>query len=84
LADHARSVRRAAVPVRFIAYPHGSLKYLEQKYGLEPYTPRHLGVLVKQGRFPKPIQISPRRNADTDQQLDQYAEGLIAQTDAAE
>jgi hypothetical protein len=64
--------------VRFV--PNGEDQaYLSEHYGLRPYTERHKRQLIKQNRYPKPVQISPGRLAFTTVQLDQYAQKLLSQ-----
>jgi hypothetical protein len=63
---------------RVHAFPHGSQTYLRDRYGFPPYSTRHLGKLVAQGRFPRPFEITPRRKANTEDELDRYAAGVLA------
>jgi hypothetical protein len=65
-------------PPRFVPYAEGQA-YLEEKFGLPPVSDRQQREWIKAKRFPAPIQISPGRKAFTDQQLDEYAENLLAQ-----
>ena len=60
-----------------------SQDWLKQNYGLKKYTDRHQRELIKQKRFPQPIEISPSRKAFTEQQLIDYAETLLAQAASA-
>ena len=48
-------------------------KYLYDKYGLPPISPRQKRSWILQGLYPQPVQISPGRLAFTDEQLDRYA-----------
>jgi hypothetical protein len=54
-------------------------KYLKEKHGLPSYSKRHQRLLITQGRFPPPIEMSVNRKAYTPEQLDRYAQGLLAQ-----
>jgi hypothetical protein len=66
-----------------IPFPKGSQEYLRATYGIEPYSDRHLRERVRAGKFPKPIEISPRRHANTKEQLDTLARALLAQAEPA-
>jgi hypothetical protein len=55
--------------------------WLKHNYGLKKYTDRHQRELIKQGRFPQPVEISPSRKAFTEDQLHSYAQGYAAQTE---
>jgi hypothetical protein len=63
---------------RLVPYPDEAQNYLAEKYGIRRYSARHLSLLVNQGRFPKPIEITPRRKALTISQLDQFGESVLA------
>lgn len=63
---------------RIFSYPRECQVYLEQKYGLKPYSDRHLKKKIVAGTFPEPFEISPRRKGLTDDQLDNYANEILA------
>jgi predicted DNA-binding transcriptional regulator AlpA len=42
-----------------------------------PFTPKHIRVLVKRGEFPKPIPLSPTRNAWDAQEIDSWVRTAI-------
>ena len=68
---------------QIVDYPQGGQEYLQQKYGIRPYSHRHLNLMVQQGRYPKPFEVSPRRKANTVEQLDRHAQAILARADAA-
>jgi hypothetical protein len=63
---------------RFVAYA-AAQNYLAEKYGLRPVTPHTQREWIRAGRFPAPIVLSPSRKVFTQDQLDGYAEALLAQ-----
>jgi prophage regulatory protein len=50
---------------------------LRDKKGI-PFCRDHLRLLVRAGRFPRPIQIGPRRIAWAENMIDEYLERLEA------
>ena len=62
---------------RLYPFPDASQKYLETTYGILPYSYRHLQVLIDRGTYPRPIQISPRRRASRQSDLDAYGRKLL-------
>jgi hypothetical protein len=56
---------------RFIPYAEGQ-RYLYEKYGLPPVSVRRLRDWITTGLFPTPVQVTPRRLAWTDEQLNRY------------
>src|SRR6516164_8940437 len=65
-----------------IPFPHEAQRYLREKYGIPPYSNRHVKLLVKQGRYPRPIEISPRRQANSQSQLDRYGLAFLEKINA--
>jgi hypothetical protein len=53
------------------------MKYLAEKYGHPEYSDTYAKTLVRQERFPPPVEISPRRWANTQSQLDRYGQAFI-------
>lgn len=68
--------------VRFVPLSQ-SQAYLERTWGLRPFTDRHFRHLIRIGKAPKPLQVSPGRKAHTNRQLDAYARALLAQAGEA-
>ena len=62
---------------RLYPFPDAAQEYLEQQYGLEPYSYRHLQVLIDKGIYPRPLRVSPRRQANRQKDLDAYAHKII-------
>jgi hypothetical protein len=71
------------VSKQIVDYPHGAQAYLHQTYGIRPYSHRHLNLMVQEGRFPRPFEVSPRRKGVTTEQLDRHAQAILAKADAA-
>jgi hypothetical protein len=65
------------VRTRLFPYPDEAQAYLQKKYGLEPFSGKHLDRKVENGTFPRPIVVSPRRRASRQDDLDTYAKTLI-------
>lgn len=63
---------------RIYAYPRECQEYLREEYGLPKYSDRHLKKKIDAGTFPPPFEISPRRKALTKDQLDNYANEILA------
>jgi hypothetical protein len=62
---------------RVVPYPDEAQAYLEKKYGLKPFSGKHLDRKVENGTFPRPIVVSPRRRVSRIDDLDTYAKTLI-------
>jgi prophage regulatory protein len=62
--------------LKFLTYPE--LKSLK---GIG-YTRRHLRDLVRDGRFPKPVELSEARIAWVEEEIDQWQAEKAAQRDA--
>jgi hypothetical protein len=56
-----------------------SQQYLFDNYGIPPVSDRRERDWIKQGIFPEKVPLSPGRKANTDAQLDEYAQRLLAQ-----
>ena len=63
---------------KLVSFPDGAQDYLRDKYGIRPYSGRHLNDLVKQKKFPAPIQVSARRRAILTDILDEHAARIIS------
>jgi hypothetical protein len=63
------------------AFPKESDEYLERRYNIRRYSHRHTIKLVRAGIYPEPFEISPRRKALTESQLDAYAQGILARAE---
>jgi hypothetical protein len=63
---------------KIYGYPRECQQYLQEEYGLRPYSDRHLKKKIVAGTFPEPFEISPRRKGLTKQQLDAYASGILS------
>jgi prophage regulatory protein len=47
------------------------------------YTRPGISKLIRAGKFPKPIQISPKRIAWLEEEIDAHIAGLVKQREAA-
>jgi hypothetical protein len=63
---------------KIFAYPRECQDYLKDKYNIRSYSDRHLKKMIVAGTFPEPFEISPRRKALSQDQLDNYAEKIIS------
>jgi hypothetical protein len=63
---------------RIYSYPRECQQYLQEQYGLRPYSDRHLKKKIVARTFPEPFEISPRRKGLTQQQLDDYAADILS------
>ena len=58
-----------------------SISDLRAKKGIV-FSKCHLDRMIKEGRFPKPIWLGPRRRAWPEVEIDQWIDGKIAERDA--
>ena len=63
---------------RLAPYPADSDKYLEENFGIRPYSDKHKRALMKKKEYPIPIKISDRRFAMRTDVLDQYAAWIMS------
>jgi prophage regulatory protein len=64
--------------MRFVTFER-----LKTDHGI-PYTRRHIRRLVLAGTFPRPVQLSEKRNAWIELEIEDYKARLIAARDDAE
>jgi hypothetical protein len=63
---------------RIFAYPRECQEYLRERYGIRSYSDRHLKKMIDARTFPEPFEVSPRRKALTQEQLDLYASEILS------
>jgi hypothetical protein len=62
---------------RFIPRAQGQ-QYLLDKFGIPKVSERRLRDWIKLGIYPQPVQVTPGRQAWTDEQLDRHAQTKLA------
>jgi hypothetical protein len=58
-------------------FPIEGQAYLQEKYGIKPYSKRHLKRRIKLGLFPAPVYLSATRPVNTEEQLDRCGREAI-------
>ena len=66
---------------KIYAFPKESDAYLETKYNIKPFSHRHTIKKIRAGTYPEPFDISPRRKALSEAQLDQYAADILSRAE---